>query len=232
MRADRPPAQLSLEAALTLWVDFPVDETPRPLVINDGGVAFDGSFPDEDSKLAFVSGTVVSEIDLAPGVLDALAPHRQVFDVPAVRVVAAERGVDEFGTDRGPRALPSWRVRIADIAEPFRVLDPTVRSWWPSPRVPRGAGGAAAWIAADDITLTYRFAGPQKSIMHYRDADVHESPTALIIEPVEEWQVPPGTAIELVALERQVTLHLAAPLGNRALINRLGQPLTVLPDTR
>jgi hypothetical protein len=223
--------ELQAQAALALWSSFPVDNDPRPLVINDIRVRSSG-FSSGEAKLAYMAGGVESDVDLVPGVMDLLRPDPRSFDGPRLRITAADLTVSQFMTDRGPRQLPAWRLTIAGVTGPVMVLDPQVPDWWPSDwdeRVSRYEGqNPAADVAADGRTLTYRFIGAPEYEMNFPSADVHETAAAVMVVPTGQPVEPRPRWSMLVAAQRQVTVQLTRPLGNRVLINFIGQPVTVL----
>jgi hypothetical protein len=224
--------ELQAQAALDLWSSFPVNDDPRPLVINDFRVRSSG-FSSAEAKSAYMAGAVESDVELVAGLMDLLRPDPRPFDGPSLRITAAALTVREFMTDRGPRQLPAWRLTIAGVAGPVTVFDPQVPDWWPSDwdeRVSRHEGQQpAADVAADGHTLTCRFMGAAENEMTFPTADVYETPTAVMVLPTGQ-PVEPGPRSMLVAFERQVTVQLRRPLGNRFLINFVGQPVTALPS--
>lgn len=108
-------------AALALWDEFPVEASPRPLVLTGQTVLFTGGFPSDQAKLAFLQGAVSTTVPVPAGLLDALCPNRDPTLDDTLLVVGAEPTTGTFPTDRGPKQLPAWTVTLACIHSPFTV---------------------------------------------------------------------------------------------------------------
>ncbi|MEE3918664.1 hypothetical protein V2I01_09675 [Micromonospora sp. BRA006-A] len=92
-------------------------------------------------------------------------------------------------------------------------------------------------LAHDGRTLTFRFIGTPAQYADYPDAEVFETDTAVLVEPVEVARDGNGYRLDY-AEEREVVVRLAAPLGNRVLVGvghgpgttTFGLPITVLTE--
>src|SRR5581483_4939038 len=61
--------------AVRRWSAFPVDQTPRPLVLVESRVRIEQGFTTGDAKMAFLEGRFASQVELPPAVLDVLVRH-------------------------------------------------------------------------------------------------------------------------------------------------------------
>jgi hypothetical protein len=218
-------------AALAAWADFPVQQSPRPVVFLDERVRTgDQGFVDGAAKRAFLSGAIESSVALPRGVLDLLtatdwdgpAPSLAPLRVESVRSVEAP-----FNTDRGPRRLPAFELLISGLAQPCAVLDPQLPLWWPRT--------AEQWLAefAGDAQLeadgrTLQIAAFGGYLTEFLGVEFVESETAVIAKPLtRERPVPEGTAIPAIGFVKHVTGTLPKPLGGRVLINHSAIPYCV-----
>jgi len=91
-------------------------------------------------------------------------------------------------------------------------------------------------LAEDGHTLTYRFTGTPSAYAAYPRAEVFETDTAVLVEPVEVALDSPDNIRLAHLAEREVVVRLAAALGNRVLIwlahgagsDTCGAPRTVI----
>ena len=153
---------------------------------------------------------------------------------PMARVV---RGSGPFGTDRGVRELPAWMMYPANRRWPFIGLDPEFENrmtWRPAGLQPYA--DVDSTLRVDGRTLTYRFTGTPAAYASYPRAEVYETETAVLVEPVEvDLTSPDGVRLAYTEV-REVVVRLAAPLGNRVLIwpahgpgsTTFGSPCTVI----
>jgi hypothetical protein len=238
--------------ALGWWASFPVDASPRPLVLT-GSAIIDpaGGFPVDDSKLAYVSGSFRLTTALPAGPVtvhgqrigsaeDALAELRKAgspgppVSTPPLAITAVRLDTATFSTDRGPRTLPAWSFRFAGVAEPGRVLAVPAADRWPHPGMPTGSSGpeTGATLSADASLATLSFvgmaAGTGPCQANYA-ADVTQSSTAVSVS-VRELANPNNRNVQCdaVGFRRALTVTLQPPLGNRVLIDAHGTPL---PDS-
>jgi hypothetical protein len=173
--ASTPPAPTSsrLIGDAAAWADFPVNATPRPVVLL-GQVIDDPhtGFHDGDSKLAYIEGRLKLATTLpdAPATQDgyelrsaAAAVHLmqnpegknaptsatlQITDIQLVEHI--------FPTDRGERALPAWQFGIAGVDDPAFVLAIAPSEQF-DPVPGRGDGGPSITVGADGRDLTVPF---------------------------------------------------------------------------
>jgi hypothetical protein len=191
--------------ALRLWADFPVNASPRPLVLTAPDILDPvHGFPNGDDKMAYISGDfeLTAALPTGPSSVDgqrvitaaeALAQLRSQGDgqpVPtSLRITAVTFGTASFATDRGIRSLPAWTFRFAGVTDPAMVLAIPSTDRWPLPGMPMGNGGeGGVRISPDGRHLTLSFiggppgTGPCES--EYT-ADTAQSPTAVLISPRE-----------------------------------------------
>lgn len=206
--------------ALARWDGFPVDREPRPVVLTDfGALELDRIAGDERWRTVF-DGRAVPESELPPELLPAAIDYchdvRTEDERPLARIV---RGDGPFATDRGPRELPAWMMFPGNRRWPFVGLDPEFeRRWAWRPEGLRAYREEDSALAADGVTLTYRFAGTPATYADYPRADVFETATAVLVAPVEvAHDGPEGVRAQFVE-PREVVVRLSAPLGNRVLV--------------
>jgi hypothetical protein len=218
------------DAALAAWAAFPVTASPRSIILLDQWSRCPLRL-DWRIKRSFFEGAVESRIELPDGVLDVLTqPRMPVSGFAPVQVTACAAVSAPFRTDRGPRELPAFDVRVAGCSETCcTVLDPSVAIWWKpadlSIRPTRGCRLERAQIEPDDLTLHLIVEDEDRA--EFLWVDVAESASTVVASPVT--RIPPA-GTQLISTRRTMTVTLAAPLGNRALIdNHHGVPVRVVP---
>ncbi len=218
------------DAALAAWAAFPVNRSPRPLVLLDQWSRCPMAL-DPRIKRSFFEGAVASRIALPVGVLDVLTqPRIPASRAATVQVTSVDAVSALFMTDRGSRELPAFDVGVAERSETCcTVLDPSVAIWWKpadlSIRRPTlGCRVERAQIEPDDLTLHLIVEDEDRA--EFLWVDVAESATAVVASPVT--RIPPA-ATRLISTRRSMTVILAAPLGNRVLLDGLGTPVRVVP---
>lgn len=231
-----PIRSLVVMEALAKWDDFPVDREPRPIVRS--GMDIDGGLRDRYAPTADAAPSLlpVADHELPPELLaSALAYCEGLQLPPGRRLEPLFRGDAPFGTDRGVQLLPAWIMFRDDGSSPFIAMDPRFErehTWWP-PGL-RASTGTAASLAADGRTLAFPYYA--NTGYRYPGAKVHETATAVLIEPVRIRER--ETNFDLVS-ERFMHLRLDAPFGNRVLISpghghghddACGAPITVLRE--
>ena len=166
---------------------------------------------------AVFDGPAVPESELPPALLPAAVDYCKNVRTGAARPLARiVRADGPFATDRGPRELPAWMMFPDDRRWPFVGLDPEFRrrrAW-----LPEGVSAhheEASTLAADGVTLTYRFLGIPEIYADYPRADVIETGTAVLVRPVEDSR--DGMRLEYLE-PREIVVRLDAPLGNRVLV--------------
>jgi hypothetical protein len=236
--------------SLGLWADFPVNASPRPLVLTGPDILDprDG-FPTGDAKLAYTDGefdlkttlpTGPSTVDGQPVVTAAQAlaelrslgggkhPERNPLQITEVTF-----GNGTFSTDRGTRSLPAWIFHFTNVVNPALVLAIPPTDRWPLADMPKNNGSYdSVSISRDGSQITLTFIGAEAGTGPCQaeyTADFAESATAVSISPPRELPHPgqdPGHC-DLAGYTREVTLALRSPLGNRVVVNSQGVPLAV-----
>ncbi len=197
-------------AVLQQWADFPVQRTPRPIVVlGDTRIRVKG-FSTDNAKIALMQGKLALETALPEGpetveakltdgtfTLPAISA-RQAYDVivaagdpgaaadvdPApLRITKVAAGTAEFRTDRGELTLPAWLFTAVETTQPLAVPMLAESAFWRLD-VPNYGGGGAS-IAADGVTLTVHMMKtpePCPGMPTERfEAEVAESATAVTV---------------------------------------------------
>jgi hypothetical protein len=206
---------------LAKWDDFPVHREPRPIVLVDlGPQALDRLAAEMRSRRVFDAPAVAeSELpaELVPAAIDYCRNVHTGAQQPLAPII---RAPGPFGTDRGMRELPAWMMFPENRRWPFIALDPQFEremTWRPAGVL---YGDLEESTLTDDgHMLTYRFIGTPFIYADYPSAEVYETGTAVLVEPVAV-DHHPGQTVRLAYMEeREVVVHLAAPLGNRVLVS-------------
>jgi hypothetical protein len=161
---------------------------------------------------------------------------------PPLAITAVEYGTASFDTDRGPLTLPAWRVHTDDELGPTVILAVTDPALWkpgtagdpPVPVGPFSLGGAVLTGTGRTLTVSLPEAVPTcpgQVIYHHR-AVVRESATAVAIgttaEPAGTVPGKPGPCpADLKVTVVPYTVTLAAPLGDRVLVDHAGHAMPV-----
>jgi hypothetical protein len=214
--------------ALEHWSDYPVRADPRRLVLTGQTILVGAGFASSEAKQAFLAGEFAAAAHVPDEVLRALSRHPGKLAGHALRVTGAERTSATFDTDRGPRQLPAWRVHIDGVDGPVSVLDPEIARGAVGPDGLDGITGTdmRARLGADERTLILEFLGSPPQYTDYPRALVLESATAVTVIPVPV-ELLEGDRL-LYGQQRDVTAHLDAALGARAVVDyRSGCPITV-----
>lgn len=238
--------QSPAERSLALWTQFPATALPRPVVPLFGPVlAPSDGFPTDAAKLAFNEGRFILDAKLpaTPTVLDG---YRLRSAASAFGLLKADpgkgptapplevRGVDlrtaTFDTDRGAATLPAWIFLFRGVDHPAAVLALTQSEVFEPPRPVDFHDTATMSSGGRDLTVTFvgAPAGTQPCDASYTataTADAHAVAFTILTRAVP---VPPNEACSLVGYSRTATIHLAAPLAGRVLIDaRDGEPVAV-----
>ena len=189
------------DTALARWQSFPVDASPRPVVLTSGMVLDPSTgFATGEDKEAYLAGQYELGVALpaapatsdgypvvsAKAALDRLRMNVSGQQVSSrLKIVKASLARAGFSTDRGLQQLPAWQFSLAGVADSVRVLAVDQSRLWPAkPLEPSWPGDQTTSIAADDQTLTYSFtgspAGPSPCGAEYA-GKVTESRTAAVI---------------------------------------------------
>jgi hypothetical protein len=177
-------------AALRLWDDFPVDAHPRPLVLTVPPVTGPDGFTSSEGKIAFMEGAIAPGDGIRSEILKAL-DARDVGEYRGhiLRVLSASGITAPFCTDRGPRNLPAWAVRLSETHGTLAVLDPQVQAtaWLPAGMDAALPEAASQWgrLDQDGRSLTLAFIGSPRVYADYPRVDVFESRAAVVVCPVE-----------------------------------------------
>lgn len=239
------------EAALALWDEFPVGRQPRPIVLMSSAIGPGGMPMVEDKASVLRHAQVVSDVELPPGLLEALQPDPPPhWHVDPVRIRSVRRVYPEFRTDRGHRPLPAYRIEFEGTqfrpghapnpkAEgigypPMHALDPRAEAttWWPADLDSSYRGGLrhlpAAVLTDRGRTVRLIVHGAPPAYTDVRVQAVLESRTAVLLQ-IKHTTYDGVEAVPAVAVGRLVIARLAEPLGARVLLQANGIPIEVLP---
>lgn len=226
--------------AVGRWSEFPVGDTPRPLVLVGPRVRAAAGFATSEAKQAFIEGVLDLKVDVPARVLRALG--RRDIQVGSrvqhpLTIIAAERAQTEFMTDRGSQRLPSWRLTAEDALGPIWVLDPDLGDWRPAARAgghppdlpsPGQDPGARVQVGADDRSLLVDWLGAVPEFERYATSTVIESPTAFAVVAIGEDVGPPGHRT-LAGRVHRVPGVLQQPVGARVFVDLHGNAGQVVP---
>jgi len=237
-----------LPAALQPWVTFPVDASPRPIVLVDAPVNGPrGFYGSEKTKVAFASGAFDRPTHLPTGPASAggfpIITADKAFDLlksqakdpPAgglrLTISDVRLGTSTFLTDRGEKTMPAWLFSMAEVDGPVAVLAIAPEAqWFPSELGSGQSHDIGASVGSDHRTLTVNFVGAESENgpcgVRY-SISLTESHTAVIVTVVSN---PNDTtaACTLVGYQRQGSAVLKAPLGARVLVDELGYPFSAI----
>jgi hypothetical protein len=169
-----------MHAALQAWATFPVNASPRPLVLTTDPVSAPArGFRTVDAKEAFLSGAFT-----APAVLPSGPRHAAGYPVttaadafallraegtpaggaprpPTPLVITGVRfGESSFGTDRGTRLLPAWLFSFeGGVQDPGAVVAIAESSRFTAPAESLHRSSVGARLDPDGRTATIMFTG-------------------------------------------------------------------------
>ena len=239
-----------LPAALQAWVTFPVNASPRPIVLVDVPVAGPrGFYGSEKAKVAFASGAFDRPTHLPTGPASAggyqIIGADKAFDLlksqasgpveGALRLTISDvrLGTGTFLTDRGSKTMPAWLFSMAEVEGVAAVLAVTPEAQWFPPELASGQShDIGARIGADNRTMTVNFVGAESDNgpcgMRYT-VSLTESHTAIMVIVVSHPN-PNDSAVmcTLVGYPRQASAVLKERLGARVLVDELGYPIPAL----
>jgi hypothetical protein len=226
--------------AVGVWADFPVHQVPRPVVLVDGDVRVTDGWRTGEARDAFEAGRIDWQADVPTGVQD-VVQCGATAEPAAPRMVITDAGRDEFSflTDRGPTALPAWRLEGPDTLGPIWVLDPAIERWEPAD----GAGGVPPapptqipplWSPIEidptgkEITFSWlQESPPGETILRVDGIETDTAVSlAVIVEPLSP---EPGVGYTLQGFTRRITAWLDAPLGPRVCVGLHGEAIEVIP---
>ena len=231
-----------------MWRHFAAHADPRPLILTGAGPLEKpaGGFPGRADEAAFLTGRYVlrARLPKAPAsadgyrVLPASAAYATIrHRIPGHRarphgqlVIGAVRlGHAGFGTDRGRRRLPVWRFSFARVHHPADLLAVRPSAVFTAPH-PRPLSHNAspypedpATSSRDGRTLTISFIGAHAGSKPCDAAysliaagDRNAVAMTIVSHPAP---APTNTTCPAVGYQRGATIHLARPLGPRALVS-------------
>lgn len=237
----------SESAALRLWAGFPVDASPRPVVLTGAAINDPATgFTNAAEKIAYLSGdfdlgTALPSAPRASGgqpimsASDALAILRgQGAGAPApttaLRITDVHLGNSTFSTDRGPRSLPAWIFTLAGVTDPAGVLAIPPAHRWPQSGQPHHPARFTVTFSSDRHRATISFVGgPSGNGPCGAEYSIHLAQSSTAVE-VSIQQLPSpntssATACTTIALSRSLTVTLNPALGNRVMVDSSGTPL-------
>jgi hypothetical protein len=164
-------------------------------------------------------------------------------DCQSIQVTGAHLSDATVNTSRGPAAAPAWEftiagssvivTRIAVAASDGVSVTPAP---WDSNDPPVGLSIESATGAVAGKRLTVAFTGAQDGADKPCGADYAteavESSTAVVVIVIEHMNLPIGAGCDGVGYRREATVELAAPLGDRAVLEvkqGLPVPVTLTP---
>jgi hypothetical protein len=239
-----------LPEALQPWVGFPVDASPRPIVLVDAPVNGPrGFYGSEKTKLAFESGAFDRPTRLPTGPATAsgypIINGDKAFDLlksqsssPAaggfrLTIRDVRLGTSPFLTDRGPRTMPVWLFSMAEVEGAVAVLAVAPEAVWFPPGLGSGAShDIGARIGRDNRTLTLNFVGAESENgpcgVRYSVKVAEYAPAVIVTLVSNPNPMETTTYCTLVGYQRHASAVLKQPLGARVLVDDLGYPVSVL----
>jgi hypothetical protein len=226
-----------------MWSGFPVDATPRPLVLTGPDIIGpEYGFPDDVLKSAYCDGNFAPPLSFPSGPTTAegypVMSAQDAFDAlraagdgqgseTALAVTAMAFGSATFELDRGRGVLPAWLVSLREVTNPVAVLAVGLDARFTLPSIRRDHSLLFAYIERDDYTLTVAFVGGHPRTNDYA-AHTVESTTAVAVVTETTRKPPAGVIHTLKGYQRELRVMLQAPLGSRVLIRGTdASPMTV-----
>jgi hypothetical protein len=232
-----PTAGAGLSAELQGFATFPVNASPRPIVLIGGPIDGPDRFDDGPAKEAFLGGGIAAPAHFPGGPARAggfpLIGAADAFAMllsqtgfsnggETLQVLRIRLGEWTFLTDRGNKQLPAWLFSLSHSSGSVAVLAVSPRSQWAPPGLPGGTIDAGARMAADDRAFDYGFtgaaAGTGPCTASY-GIQLLESRTAVLVKLSEHINFPPGQACALIGYHRTVRAVLSQPLGARLMVD-------------
>jgi hypothetical protein len=219
--------------AVGRWSQFPVDQTPRPIVLADSRVHVEGGFASGEAKMAFMEGRWDLAVEVPGSVLDELARQArsgQPRGGASLRITGIELADSEFLTDRGRQRLPAWRVSAEDTLGPIWVLDPGIADWQPPPaaggpapiiQAPGQDPGAQIQAGSDGRSVVVDWLGAVPAFERYLTAEVVETAQAFGIVAIGI-DVGPDGPRTLAGHIHKVPALLSEPIGARVYVDLHG----------
>jgi hypothetical protein len=240
----QPPSQSTqqLRRALRLWSGFPVNASPRPLILLGNQVDVpSGGFPDDSTKIAFGDGDINTPETFPSGPERAggfpLISAKQAFGLfkstagkgpPAtveLNVTSVRLGTAVFETDRGYRQLPAWLFALGGVENPAAVLAVAQAAIYAPPDLPANGPSSTlgARLSSDGRTLTVTFGGAPWGtgpcdLEYSLVTAVSKTGVALELNAHQAHKDPNANCGE-PATASHIATTLSAPLGNRVVID-------------
>ncbi|WP_027345193.1 hypothetical protein [Hamadaea tsunoensis] len=157
--------------------------------------------------------------------------------VPVLDFTSVTLGTAEFHTDRGPLRLPAWLFDAPEALGPVAVAAVAPSAFWQPVTRRSPTAPAADTIAADGVTLTVQLPDsdnkcPGAAVYEYT-AVAQETATAIAVSLHQRLVSPAASSSEpcisdLMLRFRAYQVKLAAPLGNRVVIDGDGAATAVV----
>ena len=232
-----------LNGALHAWAGFPVQRSPRLLVLLHGYVLGpEDGFPTTASKDAYGNGEIVAPTSwpAAPAssmgypIVRASAAFKKlttsrtsshpVGTPPPLSTTGVQLGTGQFLTDRGNRTLPAWLFSLSGVENPAKVLAVAQSAIYSAPATNGGTSPAqlSATIGAGGRRLVANFAGAPAGTGQCTAGYsilVKESKQAVAVLVVSHPHGGPHAQCFKQAYSRQATAKLAVPLGARVVVD-------------
>jgi hypothetical protein len=234
------------------WAGFPVQASPRPVVLAGDAVVGAVSFQDSQAKWEYLAGAVDPPDELPRGpstadgypIIDAgravvLLQRGQQDPGPKpqsrLKITNGRFGNANFVTDRGPKKLPAWLFSFARAQGEAAVLAVGPQALWsPAGRRSQSVLVRSATLGTDQRSLTAGFVGaPAGTGGCTADYSLRltESGTAVVVTVIESnfrWPPPPNGGCSLAGYNRTASGVLRAALGARVIVDAIsGQAVAV-----
>jgi hypothetical protein len=246
--ATMPPAAPQLRAALEHWSAFPADDATRPLVVEaDSEVTGPAGFASGADKHAFYNGAIDLPRSLPSGpgqaagypLISAAAAAAQLMPnqrpAPATRlaVTGVKLGTGLFVTDRGQKALPAWQFSLTGVTGTVDVLAVADSArYWPAGlrQLPMGVSAVQPGRSGRVLRLITVGAREGTGACEATYSVRQQSSAHAVAVYVVERDHGGATVCASAGFLVRVPVTLAAPLGNRVLVN--AQTFAPIPVTQ
>ena len=242
-----PPPASRTSIALAAWSHFPVNASPRLLILIDGDNVNAPAlgFPSDDTKAAYDDGDMTAPSRFLTGPRSAagflLVSSQSAFNTlkgaaisgppatTALVVTSVMLGTSVFRTDRGQRTLPAWLFSFQGVqypaqvlaVAPTRIFSPrrvTLPDATPESSLPVGS----ATLGADRRTLTVEVAGAPKGsgpcdATYSLRTGASQKAVAVAISQVVHYKSGVGCLLQASLIH--LNTKLAKPLGNRVVVD-------------
>ena len=233
--------------ALLAWAHFPVNASPRPLILIDGDNVNAPAlgFPSDDTKAAYDDGNITAPLRFPTGPRSGagfpLVSSQSAFNTlkdaaisgpPATTPLVVTRvrlGMGVFQTDRGQRTLPAWLFSFQGVQNPAQVLAVapsriftprrvTLPDAIPESSLPVGS----ATLASDHRTLTVEVAGAPEGTgpceaTYSLRTGASKKAVAVAVDQVVHYKSGVGCLLQGALIP--LDTNLAKPLGNRVVVD-------------